>query len=359
MGRGLATLRRMSLANPPRSIRFRGSALALACAFALTLVACHHAPPPPSNATPEKAVATSLRLTAMGDFDGLMKNRLPPADYAQWRAEWGKAHALAEPATTTREQQFAQIMRMLTEPDAEAKLARRLQPELAKLRGGKDESMPIASGILEAAGKEMIAASPQLGPTQKALATQGLGALIAWAKTSDFSDPRKARKAIALVCATARQLHVQTLEQWRALDYAQTMHNYAVVWNGLEDLLNLYGLDLANSLITANVSTVANDGAHATVKLDMTLAGQPLTGEWPMLMQAGHWYDAALLEAWQQAHPVPAVSAATPSAGGTAAPASTTPAASADMPSTVVNPSTAAPVSSGKPAPATTSAAHG
>lgn len=291
------------------------AATALAAALALVLAACHQVPPP-SNATPEQAVATNLHLTATGDFDGLVKNRMPPADYAQWRSEWEQAHRQLEPASADRQKQFAEIMRMLTEPGAEAKLAKRLQPELAKLHGGLGESMPIFSGILEAAGKQMIAASPQLGPTQKALATQGLGALIAWVDTTDFSDPKKAEKAVALVCATARRLHVQTLPQWRALDYALTMRNYGIIWNGLEQLLGLYGLDFAGSLTRAQVSTVANDGTHATVKLDMNLAGQPLTGEWPMQKQAGHWYDTALLAAWQQAHPAPTATVAGPAAGG-------------------------------------------
>ena len=314
----------------------------------LTLAACHHAPPPPSNATPDKAVATSLRLTAAGDFDGLMQNRLPPTDYVQWRKEWDAAHARPGAASPTQDQQFAQIMRMLTEPGAEAKLTRRLQPELAKLRGGKDETLPIASGILEAAGKQMISASPQLGPTQKTLATEGLNALIAWAKTTDFSDPKKAAKAVALVCATARQLHMQTLAQWRAQDYAQTMRSYGILWNGLESLLDLYGLDLANSLTTADVTATTNDGTHATIKLDMKFAGQPLSGEWPMVKQAGHWYDAALLEAWQAAHPASASTAAPAGSSGPAPATSTAPPAASSAAAT-------APTSSAKPAPASSS----
>ncbi|WIG56788.1 MAG: hypothetical protein OJF61_002576 [Rhodanobacteraceae bacterium] len=321
----------------------RGAAWLIASACALALAACHHAPPPPSNATPEAAVATSLRLTATGDFDGLMKNRLPPADYTQWRSEWDAAHARPAGASATQEQQFAEIMQMLTEPGAEAKLAKRLQPELAKLRGGKDETLPIASGILEAAGKQLIAASPQLGPSQKTMATQGLDALIAWAKSTDFSDAKKAKKAIDLVCATARQLHVQTLAQWRAQDYAQTMHSYGILWNALEGLLNIYGLDLPGSLNSAEVSATGNDGTHATVKLDMKLAGRSLGGAWPMVKQAGHWYDAALLDAWQQAHPAPAAAAAT-------SPASAAPAASTGSP-----PASSAPASSATPAsPGTT-----
>jgi hypothetical protein len=311
-----------------RPARARTFTLILAGAGALAVAACHHAPPPPSNTTPEKAVATNLRLTATGDFDGLMKNRLPAADYARWREEWEQAHAQPLPAPVAQQKQFAAIMQMLTEPGAEAKLTKRLQPELSTLRGDKNAPAPIFAGIVEAAGKQMIEESPQLGPAQQKLATEVLTTLIGWARTTDFSDPKKAQKAIDLVCATARQLHVQTLEQWRALDYASTMRNYGILWNGLESLLDIYGLDVAKSLTGADVQNGASNGTHATVKLEMSLAGKTLSGEWPMVKEAGHWYDAALLAAWRKAHPAPATSTAAPatSAGrpassGTAAPA--------------------------------------
>ena len=256
-----------------------------------------------------------------------MKNRLPPADYATWRTEWDKQHAQPVPASIAQQKQFTEIMQMLTAPDAEAKLAKRIEPDLARMRGSKNQPMPIFAGILEASIKQLIAESPQLGPAQRTLADQGLDALAAWAGTVDFSDARKAKKAIALICATARELHVQTLEQWRALDYATTMKNYGVVWNGLENLLNLYGLDLAGSFTDAKASTVTNDGSHAVVKLEMTLAGRPLTGQWPMLKQGSHWYDSALLEAWQKAHPQPAPGA--PTAPATSATSAAPPASAA------------------------------
>lgn len=316
--------------------------LVIAGVGALAIAACHHAPPPPSNTTPENAVATNLRLTAAGDFDGLMKNRLPAADYARWREEWEQSHAQPVPASVAQQKQFAAIMQMLTGPGAEAKLAKRLQPELSNFRGDKNAPAPIFAGIIEAAGKQMIEESPQLGPAQQKLATQVLTTLIVWARTSDFSDPKKAQKAIDLVCATARQLHVQTLEQWRALDYAQTMHNYGTLWNGLESLLDIYGLDLSKSLTDAGIHTIANDGTHATVKLDMRLASQSISGEWPMVKEAGHWYDAALLAAWRKAHPAPATSTAAPATG-------------ADQPAA---PGTAAPANAATPSAAPPASAH-
>lgn len=311
----------MPIATHLHSVGRRACALAFAGAAALALAACQQTPPP-SNATPEKAVATNLRLIATGDFDGLMKNRLPPDDYAQWRAEWDKAHAQPLPASVAQEQQFAQIMQMLTAKDAEAKLAKRLQPTLANMRGGKQSGLPILGGILEAAGQQMIADTPQLGDAQRTLAAQALAAMVAWTQATDFGDPKRARKAIDLMCATARSLHVQTLAQWRALDYATTMKDYGIVWNALEKILQIYDLDVAHSLLDAKIAAATNDGARATVNLQMELAGKPLTGAWPMLKRNNHWYDVAMLDAWQAAHPAPAAG------DSTAAPAANAPAAS-------------------------------
>lgn len=286
--------------------------LMLIGACTLALAACQQPPPPPSNVTPEKALATSLRLTASGDFDALMRNRLPPAEYTQWRAEWDKAHADRMPPTLAQQQQFAAIMQMLTAPDAEARLAARLKPELARLHGGARGSLPIMAGIVQASGKSLIDASPQLAPAQRLLATQALNALVAWAQTTDFSSDKKAKQAIAIVCATARALHVQTLAQWRALDYATTMKDYGLVWNGLENVLAVYDLDLPRSLTKAKVATVAVNADRATIRLDLVLAGQTLVAEWAMQKQGGHWYDAALLDAWQKSHPARSASAPTP-----------------------------------------------
>jgi hypothetical protein len=319
----------------PAPVCRRAATLFVACAVAALLAACHQAPPPPSNITPEKAVATNLRLTASGDFDGLMKNRLPPADYVQWRQEWDAARAHAEPPSKAEQQQFAAIMQMLTDPGAEAKLLQRLQPELA---GGDGKGLPpVLASVLAATGKEMINGSPQLGSAQRLLALQVLYATNAFAAKVDFGDKQKLAKAIDLVCATARQLHVQTLQQWRALDYATSMRDYGIIWNGMESLLDIYGLNLAASLNDAKPATVSILSDAAVVQLSLTLAGTPMTGEWAMRRVDGHWYDTAMLDAWRKAHPAPAASTASASSVNPASASSTAtpavPASAASAPS--------------------------
>jgi hypothetical protein len=313
-------------------IRHRRIALAAAWGAALVLAGCQRTPSPSVQATPEHAVATSLRVAVTGDFDDLMRNRLPASDYADWRADWAKAHAHPVPVSVAQQKQFAKIMQMLTRTDAEAKLMQRLKPELARLRAKGGQPAPVLAAILHAAGTHIIADAPQLGPAQRALAAQGLVALVERAKNMDFSDPVKAQRAIDLACATARRLHVATLKQWRALNYAETMRDYGIIWNGMESLLQIYGLNLGKSLLDAKITTVSNDGNRAMVRVNMTFAGKPLVGQWPMRKVHGHWYDAALLQAWRKAHstaPATAGSAPQPAAPGTRASA---PAGSAPRP---------------------------
>lgn len=330
IGAGLAKLAAMPIPRLSRLAPLRAPTVALVVVAALALAACHHAPPT-GNATPATAVEASLRLAALGDFDGLVKNRLPPDDYATWRQEWQHAHDEPAPAASDSAAQFATLMGMLTAPDAEAKLAKQLEPQLAGMKGGAGQPLPIFASIFQASIQQMISASPQLGAAQKQLARQGLDALMAWTATTDFSNPKKAREAIAIACATARGLHVETLDQWRALDYAQTMQAYGSIWIGVEKIMAVYGLDVAKSLTGAKVDVVSTTGDAAVVRLRLEFADKPLTGEWPMRKVAGHWYDADLLMAWAKAHPVaaastgasPAVSAATPPAVSLPAAAST------------------------------------
>lgn len=303
-----------------RRARARVVVAGIVCAAGLALASCHAPPPPPSNVTPDKALATSLRLTATGDFDALVKNRLPPADYAQWRREWDKARAQRMPPTLAEQQQFAQVMQMLTAPGAEAKLAARLKPELARLKDGTQSSLPILAGIVQASGKSLIAASLQLAPSQRVFATQILEAVLAWARSADLGSAHKADKAIAILCKTARALNVKTLAQWRALDYATSMRDYGIVWRGLEEMLAVYGLDAAGSLDDAKIARVAGDDGQATVRVDLKLAGQVLTAEWIMRSQDGHWYDGALLDAWRRAHPAAAATVAAPAHAASVAP---------------------------------------
>lgn len=282
----------------------------------LALAACNRSAEPvaPPSTTPDGAVRAGLVLTRNGDFDGLLRSTLPDADYKAWRAEWVQARGKQSPPTAQQRAQFAQTMQKLTEAGAEDKLYKQLQPRLADLRAHRDRDLPMLVGILQAAGSNVVANAGGLSPSQKQQAGAAIEALAAWARGADFTDADKAKQAILVVCATARQLDLKTIDQARALDYTQSMARYRTAWNGLKALLKIYGLDLDASFDLAKVETLANDGHRARARETFLLAGKPIVGEISLVMQGGHWYDADRLTAWRAGHPATASGAARPPA---------------------------------------------
>lgn len=303
-----------------RRLGFRLFALA---AFVLALAACNRNPPPstqatvPANTTPENAVRADLVLTRNGDFDGLLRSTLPSSDYQAWRAEWQRAHSQQPAPTPEQRARFAAVMQKLTAAGAEGALFRQLQPQVAQLRTHRAENLPMLLGILQAAGNDLVQ-NATLSPNQKQQATQAVAALAAWAQSADLADEAKAKQAVGVICATARKLDLRTLDQWRALDYAQVMARYTAGWNGLKQLLKIYGLDLDATFDNAKLETLSNDGTHARVRETLILAGKPIVSEVHLVMQDGHWYDADQLAAWRKQHQKPAAASSVPVGPGPA-----------------------------------------
>jgi hypothetical protein len=69
-----------------------------------------------STSTPEAAIRKNADLLKQGDLAGLMQNALPPADFNELKAEWGKDQ---KPPTDEERQKFQDTMARLTAPDAE------------------------------------------------------------------------------------------------------------------------------------------------------------------------------------------------------------------------------------------------
>jgi hypothetical protein len=300
-------------------------------ALVLALAACHRSPTPaaqtparqaaPAPTTPENALRADLVLTRNGDFDGLLRSILPPADYQAWRDEWQRARTQKPAPSPAQRTHFAKLMQELTAPGAEDKLLKQLRPRMAQLRTHRAQNLPMLVGILQATGEDLVQ-NADLSPERKQQGTKAVATLAEWAQRTDFTDEAKAKQAIGVICATARKLDIHTLDQWRALAYPQVMARYATGWSGLKQLLKVYGLDLDATFDDAKLETLGNDGTHARVRETLVLAGQPIVSEVHLVKQDGHWYDADALAAWHKQHPKPAAaSSSVPARAASGAPA--------------------------------------
>jgi hypothetical protein len=311
----------------------------LPLAAALALAACHHqnAADVSGGSTPEAAVQESAQLIKDGNFAGFWKHALPPADYATMRADWSQLRPDRRPITDADRAQFAQTMQQLTAPDAETKLYAELQPKLAQMEKQYKDQLPVMAGIGQTIAGTAIAQSKTISEAQKKQANDVLAALLPWAQKAPWFDQARAKQAVGVVVATARQLDLKSPDALRTLDFDAAMAKYAQVFGGLKQLLAIYGLSIDDTLDSVKATTVSIDHGRAHVQIGYTLLGKPLDADAQMILDHGRWYDEALVQSVRNAHQqllqrqaqAKAAAGASAVAAGTApaTPASTAPAA--------------------------------
>src|SRR6185312_15282036 len=260
----------------------------------------------PGGSSPVAAVQASIDLVKAGDFNGLWKHALPPADYANLRADWSRHEQDQRPITAEDRAKFNETMQRLTGPDAENKLYAELQPKLAAMEQQYKDQLPVLISVGEALAKNAVAQSRDLTPTQKTQASDALDVITPWAQQTPWFDPAKARQAIGVAVTTARKLDLDTV-----------MGKYSIGYGGLKQLLAIYGLSVDDTLNSIKLSELSNSNGHAVVKIDYTLLGKPLSTESKLVQENGRWYSEDMLANVRKSHQ----QLSQPSVAQTAAPA--------------------------------------
>lgn len=271
---------------------------------ALLLGACHGRDDDaqPGGGSPEAALRTSIDLFKAGDFQGLWKHALPPADYADMRADWSRQQQVPEPATAEDRARFDETVRKLTEPDAENKLYAELQPKLAAMEQQYKDQLPVLISIGEALVKNGLAQNPTLSAARKNQVNGALDVLLPWAQQTPWFDQARAKQAIRVAVATTRKLDLKSPEQLRTMDFDASMARYATAYGGLKQLLAIYGLSVDGTLDSIRLSPVSAGNGRAVVRIDYTLLGKPLSTESTLVQENGRWYSEDLLNSARQSH---------------------------------------------------------
>lgn len=312
-------------------MRFQTLGRSLLLLAMLALAACHkkeEATAVPGGATPEAAVQQSVALIKAGDFAGFWKSALPPADYANLRADWTRLRPDEHPITDEDRARFAQAVKQLTAPNAETTLYNQLKPKLAQMDQRYHDQLPVMIGIGQAILTTGIAQSKTMTENQKQQLRDALNVLLPWAQQTSWFDQDKAKQAVNIVVTTARQLHLKDPDQLQHMDFDNAMKEYSLAYDGLKQLLAIYGLSVDDVLDSAKVTTLGIDHGHAHVQIDYTLLGKPLSVDAQLVLVEGRWYSQDLVDGERAQHqqllhpPAPAsssVPAASSSSGATLA----------------------------------------
>lgn len=305
----------------------------------VALVACHNkeeaSSATPGGDTPEAAMEQSVTLIKNGDFDGFWKHALPPADYANLRADWTHANPNQRPITDDDRARFNQAVQQLTAPGAETTLYDQIKPKIAQMDAQYHDQLPVMIGIGQAIISTGIAQNKTMTEPQKQQARDVLNVLLPWAQQTPWFDQDKAKQSVAVAVTTTRQLDLKSADQLQNMDFDTAMKKYSVAYGGIKQLLTIYGLSVDDTLNSVKVSTVSQDSSQAHVKIDYTLLGKPLSTDSQLVQVDGRWYSQDLINSEhaqheQILHPAPPASSSAPAPAGTApAPASSVKMASA------------------------------
>lgn len=253
-----------------------------------------------SPTTPDGAVAASIAALRSNNVGALMESAMPPAALAKLKAEW-QGNMNKDPVTDQQRKDFAENMAKLTAPDAEAKMYAEIEPKLKEFDEKSAQQMPMMIAMGQGFAQSTIKQSKDLNDQQKEQAEKLLDATAKWAQSTKFTDPALVKGAIAVICKTARELNMKTIDEARALSFDQGMQKAGIVIGGVKQVLAVYGLDVNKALDSVKVTPVSTTGDNAKVTVAYTAFDQPFSAEADMAKVDGKWYGKHAIEQWKKA----------------------------------------------------------
>lgn len=275
--------------------------------LALALAACKKDEAPQVADDPAAAVADLAKSLRDNDLVRFSRLSVPAPVYARFEQRWEEQKAAAGEITDEDRASFAEGLGRLTAPDAEQTLYAELEPTLVQFETEMAPQLPL----MVAMGSGFITASVQqsdtLSDSQKQHASDVIGAIAGWVTTAPLADRDKARQAIGVAVRTARGLGIESADEMQALNFEQAMRKGGEIGGGFKQVLALYGLDLDASLDSVKTENLARNGDQARVRVNYTLAGNPISFEMDMVRQDGGWYSPELIANAQEQLDAPLV----------------------------------------------------
>jgi hypothetical protein len=189
-------------------------------------------------------------------------------------------------ADAAENMQFQAVMGMLTAPGAEDLLMAQVEPKLVEMR----PQVAMVAGMLSGMGAMMVQQNTNLSPEEQQVAQRLLEAFGQHLLTHDVTSPASARKVIGIVCTTARQLGVVSLEDVQKLTFDEMLAKLGVVWGGVKSVLDVYGISIDRTLDSFQAETVSVDGDRAVVRVSFQFLGVDQTSEIELVKSGNDWF---------------------------------------------------------------------
>ncbi|MCL1636151.1 hypothetical protein M2650_16130 [Luteimonas sp. SX5] len=280
----------------------------------------------PAGATkPAEAVRLLTQHLHDNDLEAFARDAVPPALQPQLEQAWREGRTRWPLTELPFDERLPQLLAALSAPGSEKKL----QQVFDRQFSGAHAELKAAAMSLGLFGVQYIRSEGDYSDDERQHYAQFIQAVSQWGLTAPLGDPQRARRVIPQLTTAARRTGLASEADFRKAGMQESLRRLGPFMATTKRALEIYGLQLDDSLSGLQASLQQQTGDRARVRLRYSLGETDIDTVVDVERRAGRWYLSDYLR-----HAEAAVAVA----GGASAP--TTDAAGAQAPPTNAEPAT-------------------
>jgi hypothetical protein len=292
------------------SIRRACARAALLLGLLVLAGGCDRGNPPPatSAALPVQAMQQLVDDLRRDDLAAYAEHAVPPALHRRLAAAWSEGRTLWPLTELPLDHKAQGFLMALAEPRSEEKLLAAYRRQFA----GANAEIRTAATTLGLFTTQYVTQEASYSETERDHYRQLIAALARWGQRAPLGDAARARRSIPQVTLAARATGLGTPDGLREAGMERSLARLGPFFVRLERVLATYGLDFDATLAGMRISLTEQTGDTARVRLQYTLAGQPIDAWVLMERRDGRWYPSDLLRRAEAEAPVASATSAAP-----------------------------------------------
>lgn len=256
------------------------------------LLACQ--PPPAPPARPDSPVGAVQQLVddlRRDDFPAFARHAVPPDLHAGLARAWGEGRTLWPLTELPLDQKFQGFLTALAAPGAEQALLAVYRRQFA----GAGNEIRNAATTLGLFTTQYVGREAAYSEEERDHYRQLITALVRWGQRAPLGDATRAARIVPQITLAARNTGLGAPDGLRRAGMEGSLRRLGPFFVRLEGALAGYGLDFDAALDGLRISLIEQTGDRARVRLQYTLAGQPIDAIVLAERRDGRWYLSDLL----------------------------------------------------------------
>lgn len=274
---------------------YRSRWLAAVAALALVLAACRAGPGDDEAEAvptrPTEAVAQLVDDLRRDDLVAYARHAVPADLHARLQLAWSEGRTIWPLTELPLDEQFPAMITALAAPDAEKQLMASYDRQFA----GADRELRATASALGLFATQFIGSEPGYSEAEREHYVQVAAAISGWGQRAPLADRKRAQPALAQLVAAARLTGLAGDGAFAKAGMERGLTRIAPFLKRLKQVLAGYGLDLDAALASVELTLIEQTGDTARVRLQYSLAGQPVDAVLNLERRDGRWYLSDLL----------------------------------------------------------------